>query len=73
MDEIHPAVLQVLLGDVSSDLPAVSNFGFSDAAEYAADPDSPFQVGKYSHTRAEQAAHSATAMQLGRATVLKSM
>jgi hypothetical protein len=36
--------LQVLLGDVFSDLPAVSNFGFSDATEYGADPDSPFQV-----------------------------
>jgi hypothetical protein len=65
--------LQVLLGDVFSDLPAVSNFGFSDAAEYAANPDSPFQVGRYSHTRAAQAAHSVTATQLGRAKVLKSM
>lgn len=35
---------QILLGDVFSDLPDITNFTFAESAEYGSDPQSPFQV-----------------------------
>jgi hypothetical protein len=41
---MNSCCLQILLGDVFSDLPEISNFAFADALEYGTDPESPFQV-----------------------------
>ena len=39
-----PMCLQVTMGDILSDLPAVTNFTFAERAEYASKPRTPSQL-----------------------------